>query len=258
MKTEMKREITELRHKEATTNKIFASLAADRETSAVLRGLRNHEDLSSIANKIRESPTLEDRSTSSWNLLDGSMSNCSTDERYASTDASSVHKGSESLLSSPLGSPAVMSPTPPNTEATLRPSQPESIKILRERACQGPTDLSDHRLIKHLFSIYWVWIHPSDMILDMQSFVDGYEMGLDYYCSTFLVYAVCIAACDHLTTGWENVEGKTTDVPMLRQNLIAIARTLEATADQNTDTTRQASTILSLVHARPRNMLQNP
>ena len=252
----MKREITELRHQESIANEIFAALATDRETSTVLQGLKSQEDLSSIANKIRKSQSWDVTGISSPNVRDESMS-ASSDMRYATTDVSSVHQGSESLLSSPSDSPAMQSRIHLNSEATLRPS-PESIRTLRARACRGPTDLSDHRLIKHLFSIYWVWIHPSDMILDMQSFVDGYEMGIDIHCSMFLLYAVCIAACDYLSTGWENVEGKSTDVAILRQNLIASARMLETTADRKLETTRQALAILSLVHARPRNTLQNP
>lgn len=120
-----------------------------------------------------------------------------------------------------------------------------SIQELRRKACCGPTDLSDHRLIKQLFSIYWVWCHPVHQILSMQDFVDGYEAGTDTYCSVYLIYAVCIAACIYLDPRWEEVEGKYTDVVELRQNLMAEARRLEKTSKADATTTIQAAAIIA-------------
>lgn len=92
-------------------------------------------------------------------------------------------------------------------------------------------------------------MHPAHTILDMDQFVRGYETGSELYCSSYLIYAVCIAACDYLDPLWENVEGKSTDVAQLRLNLMAEARILESTMDpkHKSKPTIQASAILSFI-----------
>ena len=180
-----------------------------------------------------------------------------------STATPSMRRGSDlSTLETPYNSP-LPQPSPMTLYASLqtcqahaRPSPPGSVSELRSRACRGPTDLSDHRLIKHLFSIYWVWVHPAHTILDMEHFVRGYETVSELYCTTYLIYAVCIAACEYLDPLWENVEGKSTDVAQLKQNLVEGARMLESNMDpkHKSKPNIQASAILSFISGKSQNM----
>ncbi|KAL6715834.1 hypothetical protein ACLMJK_006795 [Lecanora helva] len=253
----MKREINELRQQEAIATRIFTALAADRDVSAILQGLRNRDDLFSIAKAIKYPEPSEASSFPSPNIQDDSIASDSPSDQYASTEASSSQRGFGGPTSSPADISSAKSQLLLNSEGISPSSQSDALRELKAKACQGPTDLSDQRLIRHLFSVYWVWSHPIHMVLNMQAFVDSYETGLDTYCSTFLVYAVSIAACDDLDPDWERVEGKSTHVESLRQNLIATARTLETTANPEAETTRQALAILALVSARPRYSMEN-
>ena len=242
---EMKQEISALQHREALSTEILAALAADQEVPTILQGLQDHDDLSSIVRMIR-SPSKSKSSTGlSSESYDTSIA--SPLECYGSTGASSVDADYENSLNSPADMQAPKFGTAICTKKSPQLMWPQSHYEMSSNACRGPTDLSDHRLTKHLFSVYWVWVHPSHMILNMPRFVQSYEVVVETYCSALLVYAVCIAACKHLDSDWEAVEGKTTDVAELRHNLIANARKLEATVDPDVIPNRQALAILSLV-----------
>ncbi len=170
------------------------------------------------------------------------------------SDLSTLETPYNSPLTQP--SPITLNASSETCQAHATPSPPGSVTELRSRACHGPTDLSDHRLIKHLFSIYWVWVHPAHTILDMEQFVRGYETGSELYCSSYLIYAVCIAACEYLDPLWENVEGKSTDVARLKQNLVEGARMLESNMDtkHKSKPNIQASAILSFINGKSQNM----
>ena len=227
------------------SSEILAALAADQGVPAILRKLQGHDDLSSIVGMIR-SPNSSKAPSSSSSSEPYDMSVGSPLERYGSTDASPVKVEYESPSSSSSDMNTGIFSTAIHGDSSQM-IQPQSVQEMRSNACRGPTDLSDHRLIRHLFSVYWVWIHPDHAIFNMPLFVKSYEAGSEAYCSTFLVYAVCIAACDHLDPNWEAVEGKATDVAELRQNLIANARNLAATVDLDAEANMQALAVLSLI-----------
>ena len=90
----------------------------------------------------------------------------------------------------------------------------------------------------------------------MPSFMSGYETGVETHCTLYLLYAVCIAACDYLDAGWENVVGKSTDVEALRRNLVEEARRLEAWTDPDARTTFQAVTIMALVNGQGKDIVE--
>ena len=165
------------------------------------------------------------------------------------TGASSLTEVSQSA-SSDL-SPSTRGQRPSQVPSNVQPvAKIESLQALKSRACRAPTELSDQRLIRQLFAIYWTWIHPDHKILSMQQFIDGYENGTDLFCSLYLVYALCIAACEYLDPLWEHVEGKYTDVAELRRNLVTEARRVEASMEIGAPTRVQASAILSRANER--------
>ena len=120
----------------------------------------------------------------------------------------------------------------------------------RKRPCQWTTTLPDCVLSKQLVSLYWVWIHPAHPILEMPLFLEHYRTGMKKYCSSFLVNAVFIAACDVLDPYWEGIPGQATNVAELRQNLVAEAELQEAIADPDAKTTAQALAIMSMINTR--------
>lgn len=276
-KTQMKRENTQLRQELASSTQLLTALSSGHEVSSILQGLRDQVNVETIAQRIAplSSSPLVKRSSSAdscgmtWSHVplhgkhERSLQESVPAYGSPSTKTSSMrHESDLSTPGSPYESPLTQ-PSPMTLDASsqtpqvhARPSPPRSIDELRGKACRGPTDLSDHRLIKHLFSIYWVWVHPAHTILDMEQFVRGYETGSGLYCSSYLIYAVCIAACDYLDPLWENVEGKSTDVAQLRQNLVAEARILKTTIDpiHKNKPTIQASAILSFVGGKSQNL----
>lgn len=255
----MKRENSQLRQQLAATTQILSALRSGHEVSRILQALQDQEDLATIAQRFRPSiPSAELKRSSSIDSLDTAMSCIPSHEGASSPSTPAFAPTNSSKVSSPdslRGSYFAKSPTR-KTDAssqttpysiTQSPSGPKTICELRSNACRGPTSLTDHRLIKHLFSVYWVWVHPNHKILDMNQFVMGYETGVETYCSLYLIYAVCIAACKHLDPAWENLEGKYTDVAALRQNLLAEARSLKLamSPSQQCRADIQASAILS-------------
>ena len=223
---------------------IFTALATGREVPAILQGLKDREHLTAIAHMVRLSKP-ENQSSSSMDSPKATDSIYSPVARGTITGASSLAPGYTDSLASPLPllamqrQPSSVVGSPPQLSPLL------SAKEIKKRACHGPTDLSDNRLIRWLFSIYWVWVDPAQILVNARLFLRSYEDGNESHCSAFLVYAVCIAACDYLEPGWESVEGKSTDVVRLKQNLIANAQELETMADLNALTTKQALAILA-------------
>ena len=244
----MKREIVSLRRREVSSTQILDALAANRQISTVLHGLNDQEGLTTIARRIGPASPLKARFTSTSEEVGSISKTTSPKQERLSTPPSK--EGSKASTSTTCDASAQTT-----YGSSLRP-QDVSLSALRTRACHGPTDLSDHRLIRHLISIYWIWLHPTHNILDMLSFISGYETGVETYCTLYLLYVVCIAACDYLDAGWENVEGKSTDVEVLRGNLVEEARRLEAWTDPDARTTFQAVTIMALVNGQRKDMVE--
>lgn len=255
-KAEMKRENTELRQQNFLYTQILTALSAGSEVAAILRGLQNQVDLDAIVQLIASSPSsspaMKRSPTMNSSDEDTEMTSIPLEEKDAgklADDDPTQNQVNEKKRTSKTREAS--SQTDPVDECC---SLPTSIKQLRDRACRGPTKLSDHKLIKHLFSVYWIWVHPSHTILSMEHFVQAYESGTEMYCSLYLIYAVCIAACENLDPFWENVEGKSTNVAELKENLVTAARIEESTMDPNHNikTTVQALAIMTLAGAGSR------
>ena len=248
----MKRENTDLRQQNLRYAQILNALSNCYEVSAILHGLQNQGDIESIAQMIscsRSSPAMKLSPT--LNSLDKDTDVLSILRQKRCNVKHACDNSSQDLVDEDSAERALSKAQHASTQTVLpdqRFTLPRSIQELRKRACRGTTQLSDHHLIKHLFSIYWIWVHPSHAILNMDHFVRGYETGSEAYCSLYLIYAVCIAACDYLDPRWENVEGKSTDVARLRENLVAAARIEESSMDpdHNVKTTIKALAIMTL------------
>ena len=50
--------------------------------------------------------------------------------------------------------------------------------------------------IKHLFSLYWIWIPPAYPLFSKEHLIKDYVSDIERHCSAFLLAAVCAAACD--------------------------------------------------------------
>lgn len=231
-KEEMKREITELRQLYSVSMRILDSLAADRDVPRILQGLKAQEDLASIARLI--DPSLEPESDAT--LENNSLKEECDESSYSSLMDPSPEDSQASYATGDQSWPGSM--TPPSTTGSSNRSSPFRTPLVNEL------------LVKHLLSLYWVWIHPAHPILNMAQFFKDYETCGSKHCSAYLVNAICAAACDLLDPSWERVLGKSTDVVALKQHLIAEAAIQAALADPDAPTTAHASVVIALLSTR--------
>ncbi|KAA6409017.1 MAG: hypothetical protein FRX48_07361 [Lasallia pustulata] len=229
-KEEMKREIIDLRRSNSIAMRILNSLAADREVPRILAELRAQNDLSSIARLTESSPAPESEAI----LEDSPLPEERGETSYNSLTDTSPRGSQPSHAAGKQ--PWLGFIRAPST--TVNPNSPDPWR----------TPLVNDLLIKHLLSLYWVWIHPAHPILNMARFFEDYENRGSTYCSAYLVNAVCAAACDLLNPEWEEVPGKSTDVAALKQHLVAEATIQAALADPEAPTTQQASAIIAFLN----------
>ena len=228
----MKLEIVDLRRSNSLATQILTPLAADRGVSRILQGLKDREELASIAAALDLSPsdsptTLDSNGSPLFEAFDesslDSLMNTSPEDFQGSPHAAGGQLGS-----------GIRSKPPPEGK--------------KNKPLLWTTPLLNDILIKHLLSLYWVWIHPAYPILNMGEFFEDFENCRTKHCSAYLVNAVCAAACDLLNPHWEGVPGKTTDVAALKQHLIAEAAIQAAQADPEAATTADASAVMSLIN----------
>lgn len=228
----MKREIIDLRRSHSLAMRILDSLAADREVPRILKGLRAQEDLASIARLLETSPGAETGAM----LMGSPLAEEYAESSYSSLMGTSVGDSEASNAGENEQRAALVgSPSPRTNQSRLGP---------------WGTPLVNELLIKHLISLYWVWIHPAHPILDMARFFHDFENRGSRHCSAYLINAICAAACDLLNPEWEQVPGKRTDVVALKQHLIAEAAIQAALADPEASTTADASAIISILNSR--------
>ncbi|KAI4132422.1 MAG: hypothetical protein LQ347_002591 [Umbilicaria vellea] len=222
----------DLRRSHSLAKRILDSLAADRDVPRILKGLRAQEDLASIARLLESSPTSEPQAK----LVDSPLTEEPADGPYGSLASASIEGSQPSYSGGSQQRPdSVANPSTRTNQSRLGPWR---------------TPLVNELLIKHLISLYWVWIHPAHPILNMARFFKDYETRGSRHCSAYLINAICAAACDLLNPEWENVPGKKTDVVALRQHLIAEAAIQAALADPEASTTADASAVISIINNR--------
>ena len=108
----------------------------------------------------------------------------------------------------------------------------------------------DQQLTKHLFFLYWTWIHPAHRLFSMEGFLEDYDTGNEAHCSSFLVAAICAAACDFLGPLWTSMSGRIPDVAALRRDFVAEATFQEILADRTARTWLEASHVMLIVNPR--------
>ena len=75
-------------------------------------------------------------------------------------------------------------------KADQGPAQP-----LAETAHRWTQVTKSRTLIRHLFELYFTWVHPIHMLFSEVDFLASYHSGDDTYCSNSLTDAVCAMAC---------------------------------------------------------------
>ncbi|MCJ1359569.1 MAG: hypothetical protein MMC33_009571 [Icmadophila ericetorum] len=216
-KRKMLYEINDLRQRNELSTKIFDALASNRQVPAILRKLKDREELVAIARLVDLPPFLQ------------------------STLLEAKDEGSES-------------PQDDKTHADLGCMKELLISSEKTSPCRWTEVLPEGLMIKHLLSLYCIWIHPAYPILSIPHFIEDYEAGKENNCSAFLVNTICAAACDLLTPQlWGQGLGRSTDTTVLRQRFIAEAELRKASADPSARTTSQALALMSIMNAQSQN-----
>lgn len=93
------------------------------------------------------------------------------------------------------------------------------------------SDISNQKLIGHLFDLYFTWVHPVHMIFSELEFKHSFQTNDEKYCSSSMVNAICAMAChllgsEELETLSEELEtlSEEVDVSILREGFMAEAR----------------------------------
>lgn len=216
-KSELQRENGELRRQKALSDQIFHALRSDSKVPNILQLLKDREGLPLIA-KLATSPSIESSVGSPSEAWPSATTDELLQQKYESEDCHS-----------------------PETATATAPGKALYPWIAASY---------DEQLIKHLFSLYWTWIHPAYLLFSMEQFMEGYKTGNEEHCSAFLVAAVCAAACDLLGPHWTSISGKVPDIPALRRDFVAEAMRQEELADRGTRTWSEASRVMLIVNSR--------
>ena len=215
------------------SSQILDALASKQHVPAILQGLEEQQDLSTIARSIGSPTALR----------------CRKDPKLNTSEETKVTEDAKAIDASFRGV----------KDNNVYPDHAYTRQCValerRKETGWSTTVLLDSPLTRHLISLYWVWIHPAHPILDMPLFLEHYNTGMTKYCSVFLVYAVCAAACDVLDPCWEDIPGKATNIPALRRSLVAEAEIQKALADPDAKTTAQAQAIMSVVDDRSKEIV---
>lgn len=213
-KNDLQRENGELRRQKALADQVLDALRSGHQVPMILQMLRAQQHLALIA-KIATSASPEP-SASSRSQIESAATGELLQLKVESRDCHSLEK----------------------TTALSESLYPEIAA-----SC-------DEQLIKHLFSLFWTWIHPAYLLFSMEQFLEGYETDNQEHCSAFLIAAVCAAACDLLGPDWTSKSGKVTDVAALRRDFVAQAIRQEGLADRGARTSLDASRVMLIVNSR--------
>lgn len=83
---------------------------------------------------------------------------------------------------------------------------------------------SNHKLIGHLFDLYFTWVHPLHMLFSELDFKHSFRTNDKTYCSTALVNAICAMGCHLLATNMNDSVGKDVDIMTLKEGFLKEAR----------------------------------
>ena len=217
-KKELQHENGELRRQKALSDQILNALRSDWQVPTILQSLKDQDSLDCVANIANFPPP-------------------------------------NPCVASPVQVAPVMIEIPPEQQQQLS-SNPTLSHALDadtdqpKRLHHWTTISQDEDLIRHLFFLYWTWIHPAYLLFDMEQFINDYESGCEDHCSGFLAAAVCTAACDFLDPLWTSVSGKVADVASLKTGFMIEAMFQEGRTDRSARTWLEASRVMLVVNSR--------
>lgn len=84
---------------------------------------------------------------------------------------------------------------------------------------------TSHKLIGHLFDLYFTWVHPIHMLFSELDFKHDFKNTLNTYCSSSLVNAICAMGCTLLESEAVSDSSRSRiDAATLRDGFMAEAR----------------------------------
>jgi hypothetical protein len=103
-------------------------------------------------------------------------------------------------------------------------------------------------LVRHLFELYFTWVHPMHMLFGETEFIKSYTEGSVEHCSSALVNAICAMACHLLDSPVPGLVGThLRDRANLREGFMEEARRLLTPGTQLPMTSVQAFAVMYLV-----------
>ncbi|MCJ1437836.1 hypothetical protein MMC27_007223 [Xylographa pallens] len=100
-------------------------------------------------------------------------------------------------------------------------------------------------LIRHLFELYFTWVHPVHMLFPEVNFLESYRNGDETYCSSALVNAICGTACHLLDSPVPGVASRDIQDRMnLRNGFMDEARNLLSPRPRLSMTSIQAFAVM--------------
>lgn len=233
-KKELQSENGELRRQKAISDRIFDALRSGWQVSKILQLLTDQESLALIAKIAADAPPIE----------------CSTGSSLTGSSLAGSPLAGSSLAGSSIGTPSQVSSATDEELFIQKYKIEDSFQSQTEataQTCPWTATAHDEILTRHLFSVYWTFLHPSYRLFSMEQFLQGYETGDQEHCTPFLVAAVCAAACTLLNS---RLPGQVPDVTTLRRDFIAEATFQEVLADRSARTWLEASRVMLIVHGR--------
>ena len=106
---------------------------------------------------------------------------------------------------------------------------------------------TNHRLIGHLFDLYFTWVHPVHMLFSELDFKESFRNRLEIYCSAPLVNAICAMGCHLLDGEYGRDRRKVIDAATLADGFMAEAKSTLTRERYHFMTSIQAFAVMYLV-----------
>ena len=106
---------------------------------------------------------------------------------------------------------------------------------------------TSHRLIGHLFDLYFTWVHPVHMLFSELDFKHDFRENRQTNCSASLVNAICAMGCNLLKSEDNGDRRNRTDAAVLRDGFMNEARATLTPSSYNYMTSVQTLAVMFLV-----------
>lgn len=104
-----------------------------------------------------------------------------------------------------------------------------------------------HRLIGHLFDLYFTWVHPVHMLFSELDFKHDFRANVEINCSASLVNAICAMGCNLLESEDVGDKRNRVDAATLRDGFMNEARATLDTSSYGYMTSIQTFAVMFLV-----------